>query len=241
MEPNRIMPNVRHAIALIHPLVRTITPSLRGAVLDRIFFSPEHKFIYFRIPKSANSTIVLSLAKAMGAQDLDARGSVPKQSTKKNLKLRLCFSSLVEQCYTFTFVRDPFSRILSAYLDKIATENPKFLGDLKLGNRKISFLEFLKRLDDGYLTTNIHWAPQSDIIPLHPAKLNFVGRVEHLNADLPEVMNRIFGTGDHQVVQRAHGVTSASSRLAEFYGHQERQLLIKLYARDFELFYSHSV
>ena len=231
------MPIIRHAVASIHPVVETIAAPLKGPVLDRIYYSSRHNFVYFRIPKSANSTIMLSLAQAMGGGDVDARGAAAKRSAKKSLKLALWRSSRVQQCFKFTFVRDPFARILSAYLDKIASGAPKILADLDSRGRSMTFIDFLRRLDEGYLLSNIHWAPQADIIPVAVPMLDFVGRVENLGPDLAEVLEKIFGTGDHAVVQRTVGVTSASSRLSEFYGPEERKIVQKLYARDFELFY----
>ncbi len=231
------MPIIRHAVASFHPVVRSIAPPLRGPVLDRIYHSPQHNFIYFRIPKSANSTIMLSLAQAMGGGDIDARGAAAKRAAKKSLKLALWRPSRVQQCFRFTFVRNPLTRALSAYLDKIAGSDPKFLADLDSRGRSMAFIDFLKRLEDGHLFSNIHWAPQADIIPAPVPMLDFVGRVENLGPDLAEVLQRIFGSRDHEMVQRTVGVTSASSRLSEFYGPEERRIVRTLYARDFELFY----
>jgi len=228
---------LRHLIASVHPIVRSVPPSLRGAVFDRIFYSATHSFVYFRVPKAANSTIMLSLANAMEAGAVDDRGSAAKAAGKHNLKLALAFESTLAGCYKFTFVRNPFSRVLSAYLDKVVSGNPKIRRYLGIDDREISFLEFLKRLDDGYLTANIHWAPQAYIVTLPPAKLDFVGRIETLEVDLQQVMARVFGIADHRIVQRSQGVTSASRRIDEIYGAEERRLVEKMYARDFELFY----
>ena len=178
----------RHAIASCHPIVRTVPPRLRGEVFDRIFYSPKHNFVYFRVPKSANSTIVLNLAHAMNVKTLGDRGSKVKKIGKRNLKMALLSRERLKNCYKFTFIRNPFSRVLSAYLDKIEPGKTKFRNDLDINDRELSFLEFLKLLDDGYLTSNIHWAPQAYVVPQHPSKLDFIGRVENLEADLQEVM-----------------------------------------------------
>lgn len=229
--------SLRDAVAPFHPLVRAVPHGLRAPVLKRVFYAPEHRFIYFRVPKSANSTVVMSLATAMGAAPRDHGGARAKRAGNAVLRLALGLPAKLAECYKFTFVRDPYARALSAYLDKIATGNPEFLGIIGLQGRSLSFADFLQRLDDGYLTANIHWAPQADVIALPPARLDFVGRVETLEPDLARVMERIFGPAGHRMVRRTEGVRSASRRLADFYGSAERRLVRKLYARDFELFY----
>ena len=233
--------SLQEAIAPLHPLVRAVPPELRAPVLKRVFYAPEHRFIYFRVPKSANSTVVMSLATAMGTAPRDHGGAGAKRAGNAVLRLALRLPAKLAECYKFTFVRDPYARALSAYLDKIATGNPEFLGIIggMIGRqgRSLSFADFLHRLDDGYLTANIHWAPQADVIALPPARLDFVGRVETLEPDLARVMDRIFGPAGHRMVRRTEGVRSASRRLADFYGSAERRLVRKLYARDFELFY----
>jgi hypothetical protein len=232
-----VMTLLRHAIASIHPIVRAVPSELKSAVFDRIFYSPRFNFVYFRVPKAANSTIMLSLASEMNAGALDTKGSAAKKEGKRNLKIPLFSKQRLEKCYKFTFVRNPYSRVLSAYLDKVAIVKPKLRGFLGIDDRDISFLEFLERLDDGYLTANIHWAPQRYIVALPPSQLDFIGRTETLAADLQTVMRQVFGDTDHELVQRTQGVTSASSRVDEMFGEKERRLVRKMYAEDFELFY----
>src|SRR5437868_13765967 len=53
-------------VPFIHPLLWSTAIQLRRSVRNRIFCSPEFEFIYFRIPKSANSTVALTLAQRLG-------------------------------------------------------------------------------------------------------------------------------------------------------------------------------
>jgi hypothetical protein len=70
--------------------------------------------------------------------------------------------------------------------------------------------------------------------------LSYIGRVVNIEDDLIVVLNRIFGPGKHCVLRRTTGATSAGSRLKDFYEKPEMNLVRKLYARDFELFYPDS-
>jgi hypothetical protein len=222
----------------VHPLLWSTELQLKRSVWGRIFCSPEFGFVYFRVPKSASSTIALTLAHRMGVSDAsDLTGARSKKVGKKLLQASFLFPHRLDRTFTFTFVRNPFTRVLSAYLDKIATRTTKFQKILGLDDRAISFREFLERLDDGYLMKNVHWAPQSGLIPIAPGQLSFLGRVETIEPDLCEVMERIFGPGENRIFRRTAGATGAKDRLGEFYGKYESDLVRKLYRGDFERFY----
>ncbi len=166
---------IRSIASLIHPVLWSTDFQLRQNICNRIFCSPEHRFIYFRIPKSANSTITLTLVRSMEAGvNGDQTGQQSKEVDQEFLQSGVIFPSQMERYFTFTFVRNPFTRVLSAYLDKVTSTNPKFKKLLWVDGRAISFRAFLERLDDGWLMKNVHWAPQSALIPLDAARLNFV-------------------------------------------------------------------
>jgi len=231
----------RRIVPIFHPFLWYTELGLRRVVWDRIFCSPEYRFIYFRVPKSANSTISLSLVRCMGGaitDDHDGTGARSKQLGRKFLSSGIIFQWQLPRFFSFTFIRNPFARVLSAYLDKIYSGDRKFLKGLDIeADKRVTFRKFLEILEGGALMANIHWAPQSSVIPVHPSRLNFVGRVESIDQDLPAVLNRIFGPGEHPVVRRTLGVRSAANRFLEYYGDPEVRLVRKLYARDFELFY----
>ena len=141
--------------------------------------------------------------------------------------------------YAFTVVRNPYSRVLSCYLDKIATPKRKFREHLDLDDRNLSLIDFLHRLNDGYLRADPHWAPQSELAPF--PWLDFVGRVESLNQDLNAVLAKVFHNAALPVVTKTTGQTNSQSKLNEYCGRAERALIARLYARDFEQFYPDAV
>lgn len=225
------------------PVMRGVPLPLRQPVYHRIFYSKAHHFAYFRIPKCANSTVVMTLYAAIAAQDQSAAlpdhgrtGSrKAKSSTKQDTFAFLLDDLRGHRPYAFTVVRNPLNRALSCYLDKVASKQPKFRRRLGLDDRDLSLLDFLHRLDDGFLLNDPHWAPQSDLVPY--ASLDFVGRVETLAVDLKQVMGRIFKSSDLPVITKTTGRTGSQSKLDQYCGPAERALIAKLYARDFEHFY----
>jgi dermatan 4-sulfotransferase 1 len=232
-----------NALATAVPGLRSVPFKLRYAVFRRTFYAPQHNFVYYRLPKCANSTVVMTLCSAMRSKDSnapvmldDAEAAVEaKAQAKRGLRAYALNGFSKRKPFAFTFVRDPRSRVLSCYLDKIVKGRAVYRHDLGTDQKPMSFLDFMLRLGDGYLTTNPHWAPQSDLIP--GGHLDYAGRVENLQDDLQSLVDRLFGLADFRVVTKEVDRTNSADRLAEYFGPAEDALVRKLYARDFERFY----
>lgn len=223
---------LRYGAITRHPLVANIAPSLRMRVLSRIAFSKEHGFCYFRIPKVANSTIVVSLLNNMpGREETDSEYA-------KQLLQGIPSVSDMDKLHTFTFVRHPASRTLSAFLDKSRADGMRRKHLCLRGEPGTisGFRYFLDGLKDGQLLHDLHWAPQTAILPYDVAKYDFVGRYELLEADLMTCLTRLYGdeASIHNALSRR---TNASGMTNQFVGKCERDLIAKLYETDFEAFY----
>lgn len=142
--------NAKHKLAQTHAL--NVYPS------DAVFTF---------IPKNACSTMRFSLALANGCID----------STKQinwihnnNQAFSANLSQLVKAKYTFVILRCPFSRLASAYLDKIVSRDVVAWQLIEALGRKVqiedlSFSCFVKSLEQGNLVrSNIHWRPQVEFL-----------------------------------------------------------------------------
>ena len=146
---------------------------------------------------------------------------------------------LLPRLYKFTFVRNPYTRILSAYLNKLfGPERDRLLAKIGLSDpeREVSFLQFLQNLEKKGLYADMHWAPQADIIPYERDQLDKIGRIESLEEDLSQVVDKCFGQ-QLRLKNKESGRTGADNRLKEYLGTEEQKLIERIYARDFELFY----
>ena len=238
-----LMRRLENCAASLIPGAGSIPFALRYAVCRRYFYSPKYHFAYLRIPKSANSTLVMTLCEAIArhegsALDLD-RGFDGSRLAKKMSKDGF-YPFIINELrgaatFRFTFVRNPFTRVLSAYLDKIAEPQGVFLQDMGLDVQTLTFLEFLQRLDTGFLNANPHWAPQAAMF--NHAKFDFIGRVENLESGMAHVLQRIFGTAGALLATKQAGRRNTGALLKQHYGDVERHLVRKLYAHDFDQFY----
>ncbi|CAI5983777.1 unnamed protein product [Closterium sp. NIES-65] len=162
--------------------------------------------------------------------------------------------------FRFTFVRNPFSRALSAYSNKlVVTDTPnnktgpgsreywnerffRFVRPqfelLKGEDDLVSFPDFMRLV--ALMKKNFRWkmdrhiAPQVDVCFMQMIKYDFVGRFESLEEDAKYVVNR-FG-GDHLDIfnfgVNAHQ-TRADTKLVKKYTKDAYELVKEVYAQDF--------
>lgn len=203
-------------------------------------YSPAEPFFYSRIPKAANTTIVAALARHSSFQPRFRRRQDPKYRFQRPLLLSSRqVRRLEREAFVFTVVRNPFSRVLSAYLDKVGRrrhQGRRFLAWAQAHGQLGDFLGFCRFLEAGALHLDMHWAPQADILCLPLSRFDAIGRVESLDRDLPAVLERLFGRHQLEAGQRRGTTTNAARRLQEAYGAEETAIIARLYRRDFELF-----
>lgn len=185
-------------------------------------------FFYNRIPKAANSTVVTNLARLKFGRDIPSKQAKKMFKTPSALYAREM--SLFSSLFTFTVVRNPFTRTLSAYLDKVERRALK-------NNKETSFRAFLLSLEDGKLYSNAHWAPQSALLLMPADQFDFIGKVETLDIDLPYIKNRIQGKRPEEPIRSIlNNATGASRKLQAYYDDETAEMVRNLYWNDFKTF-----
>lgn len=154
----------------------------------------------------------------------------------------------------YSFVRNPYSRALSAYRNKI---EPFDIGSRSMIDQDfwsktyqeiraevkemfdsdyVDFLHFLKWLkcSDHFMVNNEHWLPQSDILGEDRVKYDFIGRMENMPMDSDYLLNLL--ACDLKFPSQADVSfpgTNSSNQLDEYYSYEAKQLVNELYERDF--------
>ncbi|PAU79455.1 sulfotransferase family protein [Halomonas salipaludis] len=212
-------------------------------ILDqKISISQDASFVYYRIPKAANSTIFSSLYENMPGRtptDMDELSQLkesyyirPRQVGKKQLATVKAFTH-------FTFVRHPIKRFLSCYRDKIAGgEKSHYVNKWMKRDvaHDVTMSEFIDYLEQGGLYANAHWAPQVALVPNDISKLDFIGKVENIEEDWCRLCNEL-GI-DWPLTHFAPHSTSQETSRGETPGLDSPTLsrLEALYRQDFECF-----
>jgi hypothetical protein len=222
-----------------NPLTIPFTPFYRrypyrnGIALDsadaRGCIDLERGFFYNRIPKAANSTIVENLA------ILSFGKNIPSKDAKKQFRTPSQLSAQevaqIAHIFRFAVVRNPFTRTLSAYLDKVERR-------AKRNHQASSFKDFLYGLAEQSLYRNAHWAPQSSLLLLPHAHFDFFGKVENLEYDLAFIKEKISG-GCRNITPPKHfeaNATGATKKLSQYYDHESVEIVRSLFRLDFDLF-----
>jgi hypothetical protein len=219
---------------------------------DNVSVYPRQRLIYNRIKKSGNTTITAFLNDALVG---DSYGDFRDLKYKLVRPGDLTASELYElpNYYSFTFVRNPYDRALSAYLG--AAVSRKGLPGVRVRNgfrrfqfnvkSKEHFHEFLEFLDSGGLYADRHWWPQADLLFQPAERFSFIGKLESIVRDMKTVL-RTAGvntdyserlTEPHEIEKKFENkIQSAHAKTQLYYSVRARELVQKLYRRDFELF-----
>ncbi|MGD9814815.1 MAG: sulfotransferase family 2 domain-containing protein [Hyphomonadaceae bacterium] len=225
------------------------------SVLDQSLVSRAFPYLFYFVPKCACTTLKVQLWRA----ELRAGGAAAPMAREEDVHLEQHgphapwerrgedkLARLVEGgegLFWFTFVRNPFARVYSAYrwlvVDGSAQVRAEHLGPLGWqAPQPPSFLTFLELIAaQPPAARDRHWAAVTDFMPLNDIGFDFIGAVEHLRDDLPVVMRRIFRT-DHHIDPALHMYRSSGSWAAalDAMSPAALDLIRELYCADFEAF-----
>lgn len=212
-----------------------------------INWSERYRYIYVEVPKTGCTTVkkMLQLAEYDGdetrlVKNIHDRVASPLLCPLDNIDV--FEEALRSEAYlVFTFVRNPYARTLSAYLDKIVKnqwERNRRLPALGFApDAEVSLEEFLGAIcRDDPIDSDIHWAPQTMLLGLPDRAYDYVGRFESFGQDLRKVAARL-GMEEHyeQVHQDRPHETGASNLVAEYYDAGTKAIIEERFADDFTL------
>jgi len=217
--------------------------------------SDERKFVYFVVQKAACTSIKSALLPLFddgydgNGEGVDSRprsdvhkffdGS-PYQIKKKQLTEEL--DGKYRDYFKFAFVRNPWDRLVSCYLDKLSEGGPGMHSPPGLAARVYPGMPFAEFVEVVHETpdkeANIHFRSQSSVICRwgggRPIMADFIGQFENLEKDFDAVVEKI---GDSRIKRIPH-LMKAKSRKSrsyeEFYDERLKDLVYERYEEDVE-------
>jgi chondroitin 4-sulfotransferase 11 len=174
--------------------------------------SHSHKFLFIQIPKTATSSIHSVLAQHM-EYDYSKISRHAKYSEAAE------FYPESKNYFKFSFVRNPWDRLLSFYLfKKTDRANMKIPDDLSLkdfiltatGQTKLNQHSYIERFDT----------------------FSFIGRFENLQDDFDKICDTI-GVSSCKLPLKN---TTKHNHYTEYYDNETRRIVSEKYAKDIEYF-----
>lgn len=206
-----------------------------------------NRYIYFAVDKVANSTVKQILFdEEYSAVNWETKTLYDPRCSPLLSPYQLPYNPeelfISERMFKFAFVRNPYSRILSCYLDRILTlsSRPSRQFRRRLNKEEFEFEDFVNLIcSQEPREQNSHWRVQYDDILFEFVDFDFVGKFESLEEDLSLVYSRIFGKplskfsleGNYSPKR-----TSASEKVKRFYTQRMLDKVYDAYRKDFEAF-----
>jgi len=218
-------------------------------IKSSVRYDPSSKLLYLDNAKVASRTLVYSLWKGFdnrnGTSHSERFGKAKHQGDRGPLitdlfKGRFFGSPEMRNAVVFSVVRNPFTRTLSAYLQKVGKRGEpsweKFTRRYRLKRSvtqdDVSFLDFLKLIaDEPDEALDRHFGPQYLNLLLPFSSPKFVGRVEAM-----EEVAKFLADFDVSLEFRAPHATNANEKVFQAYTPECIDIVRRKFADDFRIF-----
>lgn len=201
------------------------------------------KVIFIHIPKCGGVSIERSIHKALGGNDAIAYNQLIRRMPRPDVKtctglslhstlrdFRRYYGSSLNDFYIFSFVRNPWRRMVSHYEYLVKDMFNRRIHE----NNRMDFSQFVQVYRSKLLGYSIH-GYKDFLEDDYGTSLNFVGKLENINEDLPKV-----GMDIKLEISEVLHMNSTNPELKEhqnwrdYYNPGLRDMVWKLYKEDIE-------
>ena len=219
----------------------------------RHFALHEYQAIYFEVPKAACSSIIMKCADLINL-NID-KESIHSQNNKNKIPKinQELLHSEYNNYYKFTFVRNPWDRLVSCYKDKIREDEnfnaPTFkngihaaflkYGIFKAGMNFTDFVSAVCEIPDEQADAHILSQHQFLINNQGVVFMDFIGRFETLQDDFNLVCNKLNISDNnlpHKNRSNSKLQNNQRNKYSDYYCKYTRKLVAKRYDKDINLF-----
>lgn len=238
---------------------------LRNYTHDRHFLQNVHlsrdktskrPFIYMKNHKAACTTILATLIHhQMEYLDLppgpitgNTIHSPPKiliRNGRRSLSVEdACRALETPRVYKFTVIREPLSRILSAFSDKVTGDTKQRAALFRHAglsmDHELKLEDFIDIVTQDSVARNLdrHWRSQRKEISYGQINYDYIGTVENLGPALRVILREVFATADMnlQDTRKTIGHKSKSESLRDGLSKKDLGKLEQAYSDDFEMY-----
>jgi len=228
--------------------------------------SSKYNYLFVNNPKVASTSLLSKLQRLENVELAENMSNIHMRSESPMLRL----SSLEKQrqseylfsaeTYRFAFVRNPFERLLSAYLSKINKPLLGFMYDNSKPNSvppkaqiiemllqkpvnedtdfsiEIDFSSFVDIVcDQDVIDMDPHWKPQRDVILPDQINYDYIGRHEKFELDFSFIMKQL--SIDHTTVPEfSNNRTNSRLKMDRYYTKSIKKRVFQKFELDFQEF-----
>ena len=187
----------------------------------------DNKFVFLHIPRTGGTLIESTLKK-------DYKQTY-YGSTKDSIQPRqhwpfdkLIYNFDKKNVFSFTFVRNPFDRILSSYLNWTKKRMPDFDEYIDMVKNVVENKLYLTQ---GFIGSNdiSHYIPMTIMIGNN--ELDFIGRFENFDNDIKK-LHEISGIKNLDKIK----IKKSYKNYQSFYSERNKKIVSELYADDLKKF-----
>lgn len=219
------------------------TYAMRERFTSSVFISPEHNLLFVKNEKAGNNTARMTLQHAASPRPLpdgfrDRNRWLAPMLMPSDINLQ-SIDDLNRIPFKFAIVRNPYSRTLSAWLNKFAgneRKKAKFRKQLGLGGKgEVTFEQFVGAIgNQSPSEMDPHWRIQSVNIYCDLIRYDHFVKFEDYDNEFGAVVSRFFGKAPLRNMHK--GDTGAGAKLVEHYTPAIADQVRRIYAADFETF-----
>jgi hypothetical protein len=171
------------------------TPFFKQIYRKTAQFKRSNEFPYSRYNKT-NNCIFIHIPKVAGTSIVNALGG--EKAKRNHLPWYVYYTAnpkFFNKAFKFSFVRNPWDRVLSAYQYLSCGGNQK--DDLKISEALLKYKGFedfvINGLGEGYFRSHLLFLPQADFVINGNEELavDFLGYFENINDDFNKVMGEL--------------------------------------------------
>jgi dermatan 4-sulfotransferase 1 len=222
-----------------------------SAVVYGTHISLRYNYIFVETPKCACTAIKTALQRLElrdpkfdreNVEDIHVRESSPLLNPKQVGSFRKLIHS--RDMFKFCFVRHPFTRLVSCYLDKIQRNRPQKSQILRLLglpeerlDTPVSFAQFISAVVEQPVSgMDAHWRVQYYQTMQAGIKYDFIGRFERFGDDVRVLDERIAPQFSACLPAGVRNATGAMAEGAQYLTSDLKEAIYRKFQPDFECF-----
>lgn len=207
----------------------------------------QHKFIHISIPRTATTCVNNTLGNTTHPEPhLHHMGISEVKPLNNGIPID------ITDFFKFTFVRNPFDRLVSLYCEFRKNRGHKYSGQIVYDKPLLSefdtdseigsFKNFVNNLEKSPWINDLFFKPQFNYININNKNvMNFIGKFENLNEDWNKIKNKI---GYPNSTLNIHHPLEPNGKLRgshhkhykEYYSKSEIKVVKRIYSKDLEYF-----